>query len=401
MLEFLRILLRWRRPLLVFSLLAALVATAVTFVLQPRYYAQASILPPSDTPGVGGLSALLEQYQVPIPGGTATPFLPTLYAAIVRSRKMGTRLLDDFALREALPGRNDEEDVQVLRKRTFLKYTDEGILLVGFEDADAKRGAEITNAYVRLLDEFIREFNSARAGNTRTFVAQQVERCSADLARSEETLRDFQLQHRAIEIDTQTEGALEIASGLQARIIAKEAELKMLQQHALPEAPEVRLKQTELRVLREGYADLLGADPGSLTGVDAEAEKLFPRFKEVPDLALQYYRLVRDVKMQTALYTMLLQQLEQARIEEQKNTHVLSVLDWATPSVEKVFPRRLRIVTIAALAGFVWVAILAVFVEKLRERRASAAEAARLAALRAEWQRMPGWIRSLERLVVK
>jgi hypothetical protein len=47
------------------------------------------------------------------------------------------------------------------------------------------------------------------------------------------------------------------------------------------------------------------------------------------------------------------------------------------------------------------VTIVAVCVEKLRERRESAAEAARLAALHDEWQRMPGWVRSLEKLMVK
>jgi uncharacterized protein involved in exopolysaccharide biosynthesis len=403
MLDLLRILLRWRRPLIVLTLVAAIVAVGVTLTLTPRYYSQASILPPTDNPGFGTLSSLLQQYQVPIPGGVTTPFLPTLYAAIIRSRKMGEKVLDDFALREVLPGTNDTEDIQILHKRTFLKYTDEGILLVGYEDTDAERAASITNAFVHNLDAFIREFNNNRAADTRAFVQGQIERSSGDLAAAEEALRDFQLRHRAIEIDSQTEGALELAAAVQGQILAKEIELGVVRQHALPGAQEVRALETQLRALRKQYADLVGLAPeaiGSEESSEAD-EKLFPRFEEVPDLALQYMRLLRDVKVQTALYTMLLQQLEQARIEEQKNTHVLAVLDWAVPAVEKVYPRRMRIVLVAALAAFAWVATLAVFVEKLRERRADAAEAARLAALRAEWERMPGWIRSLERLVVR
>ncbi len=66
-----------------------------------------------------------------------------------------------------------------------------------------------------------------------------------------------------------------------------------------------------------------------------------------------------------------------------------------------MFPRRTRIVVVAALAALVWVGIVAVLVERLHERREDAAEAARLAALRDEWHRMPGWVRSLERLVVR
>lgn len=403
MLDLLRILLRWRRPLLVFMLVAAVVAAAVTYALTPRYYSQASILPPTDNPGFGSLSTLLQQYQVPIPGGMATPFLPTLYAAIIRSRKMGEKVLEDFKLRDILPGRNDTEDIQILHKRTFLKYTDEGILLVGFEDTDAQRAASVTNAFVRNLDAFIQEFNSDRAADTRKFVQGQIERSGADLATAEEALRDFQLHHRAIQIDAQTEGALELAAAIQGQILAKEVQLSVVKQHALPGAQEVRTLEAELRALRQRYADIVGVEPRGLeTDESAEAdEKLFPRFEEVPDLALEYMRLLRDVKVQTALYTMLLQQLEQARIEEQKNTHVVSVLDWAVPAVERVYPRRVRIVVVAALAGFAWVAAFAVFVEKLRERRADAAEAARLAALRAEWERLPSWIRSIERLVVR
>ncbi len=403
MLDLLRILLRWRRPLLVWTVLAAVVAAAITYTLTPRYYAQASILPPTDNPGFGSLSDLMQQYQVPIPGGKVTPFLPTLYAAIIRSRRMGLRILDEFALRAVLPGRDDEEDIELWRQHTFLKYTDEGILLVGYEDADAGRAAEITNSQVRNLDLIIQELNSARAGDTRAFVAGQLERCSADLAKAEETLRDFQLRHRTIEIDTQTQGALELGAVIQGQIFAKEVELGVVRQHALPGAHEVRTKEAELQVLRKNFADLLGIQPQALDTPQGspEPEMIFPRFGDVPDLALRYMRLLRDVKVQTTLYTMLLQQLEQARVEEQNRTHVLSVLDWAVPSRERVFPRRMRIVVVAALAAFAWVAILALLVEKLRERRADAAEAARLAALRAEWARMPGWIRSLERLVVK
>src|SRR5262245_16890794 len=199
MLDLLRILLRWRRPLLVWTGLAALVAAGVTFALVPRYYSQASILPPPENPSYGALSTLLQQYQVPVPGGTATPFLPTLYASIVRSRRMAVQVLDEFKLRPVLPGRTEQEDVEALQKRTLLKYTDEGNLLVGYEDTDRQRAADVTNAFVRHLDEFIQQANADRAGDTRTFIEKQVERCGRDLALAEEKLRDFQLKHRAIE----------------------------------------------------------------------------------------------------------------------------------------------------------------------------------------------------------
>lgn len=404
MLELLRILLGWRRPLLVMTLLAAVVAAIVAWNLTPRYFAQASILPPpNDNPAFGRLSGLLEQYQVPVPGGAQTPFLPTLYASMIRSRKMATRILDEFDLRSAFGTSIESQAIEALRSRTFLKYTDEKILLVGFEDADRERAANVVNAYVRHLDEFIQEANSGRAADTRRFVESLVERGRTDLEAAEERLKEFQRQHRAIEIDAQTAGAIEMAAEIQGRIQVAETELGILRQYATSDADEVVAKERELRSLRDSYARLVNgkANAGTQATKSPEGEPFFPSFEAVPDLSLQYMRLLREVKVQTTLYTMLLQQLEQARIEEEKNTRVLSVLDWAVPGDVPVFPRKMRIVVVAALAAFVWVALLAVLVEKLRARREDATEAAQLAALQREWHRMPAWIRSLERLVVK
>lgn len=402
MLDLLRILVKWRRPVLAFSLLAAVAAAIVAFRLTPRYYSQASILPPNDDPGFGGLSSLLQQYQIPVPGGISTPFLPTLYASIVSSRKMGKIVLAEFDLQRAFGADTQDDALAMLRQRTFLKYTDDGLFLVGFEDADARRAADVANAYVRHLDAIIQEVNSGRAGQTRRFVEGQIARCSSDLLRAEESMRDFQREHHAIQIDAQTEGALGLAAQLQGQILAVEVELELLRQRALPSSHEVRSKSEELAALRGKYAELTAGNPRlSATPESPGSGRLFPDFESVPDLALQYMRLVRDLKVQETLHGLLVQQLEQAKIEEQKNTPVISVLDDAEPGSRPVYPRKILIVAVAAIAAALWVIAIAVLAEKLRERRADAREAARLAALRQEWERLPGWVRRLERLVVR
>lgn len=403
MLELLRILLRWRRPLLVFTLLAAAAAAVVAYRLTPRYYAQASILPPNEDPSFGGISALLQQYQIPIPGGIKTPFLPTLYASIVSSRRMGKKILDEFDLRPVFRADTEEDALNALRGRTFLKYTDDGLFLVGYQDPDPRRAADVVNAYVRHLDTIIQEVNSGRAGQTRRFIESQIERCSHDLVSAEEAMRDFQRRHHAIQIDAQTTGALEIAAQLQGRILAAEVELDLLQQRARPTAPEVRSKNEELQALRSKYAELTATQPrlDPKQPVNEARGGLFPPFESVPDLALQYLRLMRDLKVQEALHALLVQQLETSRIEEQKNTPVLSVLDMAEPGERPVYPRKLVLVLVAALAAALWVAVIAVLVEKLRRRDSSPGEDERLAALQDEWAAMPHWVRRLERLVVR
>jgi uncharacterized protein involved in exopolysaccharide biosynthesis len=400
-LEVLRILARWRRPLVGLALAAAIGAAIYAYSVEPRYYAEASILPPVENPGFGGLSTLLQQYQIPIPGGTSTPFLPTLYASIVQSRNMGKRILDEFTLRPVFAASTESDALEMLRSRTFLKYTDDGLFLVGYQDADAERGAAIVNAYVRNLDDIIQEVNSGRAGQTRQFVESQIARCRTDLERAEEALRDFQRQHHAVQIDAQTQGAIGLAAELQGRILAAQVELDLLRQRAQPTAPEVRNKTRELEALRAQYNELVATKPVLGRGDAAADGNLFPSFDAVPDLALQYVRLMRELKVQETLYALLVQQLETARLEEQKNTPVLSVLDWAAPGEIPVYPRKMLLVALAAVAAAVWVGIFAVAVETLRARRVAAPEAAATSALAEEWRRAPAWLRRLEQFLVR
>jgi capsule polysaccharide export protein KpsE/RkpR len=228
-----------------------------------------------------------------------------------------------------------------------------------------------------------------------------VVRCRVDLAAAEEALRDFQRQNRAVQIDAQTEGAIKLAAELQGRIMAAEVELQMLRQRALPTAPEVRFKEQEIAALKAQFVGLGGGTTQAPLRPGDDSESVFPRFEAVPDMALQYVRLMRNLKVQETLHALLVQQLEQSRIEELKNTPVLSVLDWAEPGERPVYPRKMLFVAIAALVAAVWVAIVAVAVETLRARRASQAEAQATAALAEEWQRTPGWVRRLERFVVR
>ena len=400
MLDVLRILARWRRPLVGLSVAAAIAAAIYAYSVEPRYYAEASILPPVENPGFGGLSTLLQQVQIPIPGGTSTPFLPTLYASIVQSRNMGKRILDEFALRPVFAASTESDALEMLRARTFLKYTDDGLFLVGYQDADAERGAAVVNAYVRNLDDIIQEVNSGRAGQTRQFVETQIARCRGDLERAEEALRDFQRQHHAVQIDAQTQGAIGLAAELQGRILAAQVELDLLRRRAQPTAPEVRSKTQELEALRTQYNQLVDTKPVLGSGAPPDGS-FFPSFDAVPDLALQYVRLMRELKVQETLYALLVQQLETARVEEQKNTPVLSVLDWATPGEIPVYPRKMLLVLLAAVAAAVWVGILAVAVETLRARRVSAREATATAALADEWDRAPAWLRRLEQFLVR
>ncbi|MBE0434002.1 hypothetical protein IBX73_11135 [candidate division WOR-3 bacterium] len=94
-------------------------------------------------------------------------------------------------------------------------------------------------------------------------------------------------------------------------------------------------------------------------------------FSGLPEVVLEYARLVRDVKVQEAIFELLTQQYEQAKIMELKDTPTVQFLDEASPPEKKSIPRRSRIVIFAAFASLM-LSILAAFViesfEKLTQK---------------------------------
>jgi len=71
---------------------------------------------------------------------------------------------------------------------------------------------------------------------------------------------------------------------------------------------------------------------------------------EIPDLAVEYARLFRELTIQELLFEYLTQQYEQARIEEKQDTPILQVLSRAKVPEKKSRPKKL-VITILTVAG--------------------------------------------------
>ncbi|WDT80236.1 MAG: hypothetical protein MPW14_00020 [Candidatus Manganitrophus sp.] len=91
----------------------------------------------------------------------------------------------------------------------------------------------------------------------------------------------------------------------------------------------------------------------------------------MPDLALQYARLLRDVKVQETLYGLLVQQYEMARIQEAKDSPTVQILDIAKVPGKKSKPKRLSIVLFSTFAAAVF-SMLIVFIMEMVENEKQA-----------------------------
>jgi len=140
-------------------------------------------------------------------------------------------------------------------------------------------------------------------------------------------------------------------------------------------AAERRFVERRLEVARE---ELAGAEAVLQQFLDANRQ-----FSTTSQLRLRQESLERDVTMRQQLVTALTQQYEQARIDEVRNTPVLSVVD--EPNLPaRPRPRRIPFALAAGLVAGAATASFAAFLLDQSRRRALVAPAPRLAVLPAD-----------------
>jgi tyrosine-protein kinase Etk/Wzc len=146
--------------------------------------------------------------------------------------------------------------------------------------------------------------------------------------------------------------------------MAKEVQLGVLQRTLTGSSREVYLLQEEIKELRTQLTRLQQGDAAAAAVSEAQrqaSQVILLSLDKAPEIKLQYARLQRDALIQNKLFTLLTQQLEQARIEEARDETAFQLLDKAVPAEEKAKPKRALIVALVAVASTFIGALVAFF----------------------------------------
>jgi uncharacterized protein involved in exopolysaccharide biosynthesis len=358
-----------RRYWLVIAVLF-IVTTASTLVVSlmlPRIYVSTtSLLVPRETgasffSGMAAASALLQQ----APGLTAPSLTPTrdMLLGILKSRTVAVATVQRFGLQERYRAPYLSAAIEQLHRHVDVTLTREGVIVITAEDIHPQTAADIANFFVSELDRLVAKYGTSEAGRQREFIAEQLVRARAQLSATEDGLRRFQERNRAVVLQEQTRGAIEAAARLKGEIIASEVQLQVMRQFATEANPEVLALRRRAEEMKRQLAQMEYGDgvPRPQAAPMGERRDFTVPFAKMPEVGLELARLMRDVKIQETLVTLLTQQLEQARISEAKDLPIVQVLDHAVPSERHVKPRvrvNLVVSAIASLLAGIGVALL-------------------------------------------
>ena len=369
----------WKRRRLLGGLfgLAVTAALIISLLLPKIYESTATLLPQLESNEMGGLGALLsatgagsaaQSLGISLPGAPATPV--DLFVAILKSRIMADEAISRFKLMDVYQTKTLEETRRRLQDDTRISVTKEKVIKVTVEATSAQLAADLANFYVSNLDHLNQTLSISKAGHNRQFVEQRLTQTKVNLVKAEEGLRDFQTKNKTVAVEAQSKAMIEAAAHLQAQIAAQEVQVEVMNTYLSHDNPQMMPMRSRLEELRKQlYLMESGkGGKGMLPG-----DRLHPAMITVPLLALDYGRLMRELKVQETLYALLTSQFEQAKLAEARDTPTVQVLDHAVPAEKKSKPiTSLNMLIAGFLSLFIgmFLAFFLEYLERVRMRQA-------------------------------
>ena len=335
--------------ILAVTLISAVVAGAVMFILPPTYKAEAVIVPPQQAQSSMSMMSAQAAQLGGLAGLGLTSMLwknpADLYIGILRSRTVGDLLIQKFRLREVYRvNKLSEARKRLTKVSSFVSGKDQLIHIV-VQDHDARRSADLANGYVDYLFGQNQRLALSEASQRRLFFEQQIATERDALASAEVAFKNMEQTTGLIVPAGQAEGLVRSGMLLRAQIASREVQLQAVRSYATEENSEVRMLESEINALNGQLRRLKNQGGGaSLDGIEITAGKL-------PAVSLEYARKLRDFKYHEAVYEFLEKQYEAAKIDEAKLAPVIQVVDRAIVPDRRSGPPRVVITMISAIVA--------------------------------------------------
>ncbi|MCK4427393.1 MAG: hypothetical protein KAW16_02805 [candidate division Zixibacteria bacterium] len=385
---YLSLLIGYRRFIFLNFLGVCVVVAILSLFLPSWYTANTTILPPQReglglglaSSLMGGISEFGTSMSLPL---MASP--SDVMAAILKSRAVAFVVIEKEELMETYQAKTKEDALMELFSHTEVEVTPEGIISLSFEDKDRFKAACVANRFVEELDRVNRETNISQAKNARIFIEERLAQTKKNLTKAEENLRKFQEENKAISLNEQMRASIEGAADLKAQMVAAEIELNVLRKTMSPSHPQIQGLKSRINEIKK-QLDIW--EFGNQKEESKEEKILDVPFSQVPTLSMELARLVREVKIQSAVFELLTNQYEQYKIQETRDTPTIQVLDKAIPPERRSKPRRAVLVGLAGILSLLTSVVFVFGLEYFKKsKQRNPEEFERIQALLGVWRK--------------
>jgi uncharacterized protein involved in exopolysaccharide biosynthesis len=262
------------------------------------------------------------------------------YVSMLKSRNVADRIIERFKLMEVYEAKFRSDAYDALEQNTRISAgMKDGLITIEVDDHDPARAAEMANAYTDELRRMTTDFAVGEASQRRVFFEGQLKQVKDALSTAEKELGASGITDEALK--AAPEAAVSALAKLRARIAGAEIAIASLQGFVTEDHPDLKMARAELAALKAQETQMRGAEASSSSTENGYMSKY------------------REFKYNLALFEIIAQQYEVARLDEAREGKAIQVIDVAVAPEKKSRPKRgliAVVVTILATMGLsAWV----------------------------------------------
>jgi len=355
LLDFFTLLASNKVVVLFITFLFGLMFLAFTFFMPQTFSGTTTILPPEKQGQSGLMSFLTGSGALDLMKGQENP-ATDMFKNVLDSRQLSEEIAKDQRIRRYFATFDTSEkgivdeihssmQCQALRNSIFQLDI---VIFTHWSPPQAEKDSArllvpyLAKVFVDHLDHYNRERLMTTARNTRIFIEGEYQNRMTQLDSAYAKQQAFQQEHKTISLTEQLAASVSSAALLGSQVQQLEMQLGVEERELAPNSSRIQTLRSQLE---EGKRELGKYGEGGVSDY-------VMAFKDVPTLARQLAGLTREVKLLETLSAYLRQQLEQERINEQRDLPTLQVLDPAIAPIKRSSPSRLNMLLLGLFSGF-------------------------------------------------
>ena len=349
--------------------LSVVLSFVVLFWIVQRWYKSTTTIMPPKQKAEFSISSVVRSFS-PFGGFGLSRASDQLYdyTTIISSRTSLEEIVRKFDLIQRYKVKNVFDAMKELQANLAIDISkDENALEISAYDTDSLVAADMANYVVEVLNRISNQLGTEEARNNREFIGKRLETTKEDLRNAEDQLRKYQEQSGVLIAPDQNMSSISAIAELYGTKAKKEIELAVMEGSVTAENQGLQQLKLELKELNKKIATF-------------------------PEAGMESFRLYRNVAIQQKLLEILVPIFEQAKIEEQRDTPTILVLDKAVPASSPAKPRRLLwllVLTIIAFVCSIFVVFLLDYLSRIRnEIRESENEKLQYLKSHLQWRKL-------------
>jgi len=349
--DYIYILYKWRKLLFINMFLIVALATVYSFLIPKKFKATSIVMvSQNNSDNMSGLSSLIGGGGFGSVGaqlfGKTSPSQDIIFG-ILKSRTSLTNVINKFDLMKyyGIDDGNIDKALKTFSNDIAFEPTDNGMIEVSAINEDPYLSSKIANYFVQIADSINIELNIEQARNNRIFIEQRYLKNISDLRKAEDSMYNFQKRYGIYAVPEQLEASVKMAAQIESNFVQQELLADLLEQQFGNKFPLYLETVKQLEFLKEKVMELKKSSELSYP-----SNVLFP-FSKIPDISLNYFRMFREIEIQSKIMEFVLPMYEQAKVDEQKSTPSLIILDEAVPPQLKYSPKKAFIILVFFFLG--------------------------------------------------